>query len=97
MRTLNPWIGTNYFKEGLDGVRLLIIGESHYGARGDERAEFTSAVVKEWGQDKRSSFFTKNGDRINEAPFSPRLRRSDLARNPDHGFRMVNAPNSGSM
>jgi hypothetical protein len=59
MRTFEPWIGKHYLAKGIDGVRLLILGESHYGKPGDEYAEFTQDVITEWGQERRDPFFTK--------------------------------------
>jgi hypothetical protein len=58
MRVFDPWIGSQYRSEGLRGVRILILGESHYGDIGTESATFTTEVVKEWGQKKRHRFFT---------------------------------------
>ncbi|BCB07912.1 hypothetical protein HHSLTHF2_18020 [Vreelandella venusta] len=53
-----PWIGDNYSTSEL-GVRILILGESHYGDQGDEHEDFTIDVVKMWGKEKRLAFFTK--------------------------------------
>jgi hypothetical protein len=58
MRTFDPWVGSRYRTDGLSGVRLLILGESHYGDAGTESRSFTSEVVREWGQKKRLRFFT---------------------------------------
>ena len=58
MRTFDPWVGSKYFSEGFDGVRILILGESHYGTAGEESPSFTRKIVKEWGQEKRFRFFT---------------------------------------
>ncbi|WNM57733.1 hypothetical protein [Candidatus Nitrospira allomarina] len=58
MRRFDPWVGTKYRYEGFNGLKVLILGESHYGDAGTETAELTSEVVKEWGQEKRSRFFT---------------------------------------
>lgn len=58
MRVFNPWVGSKYWSAGLGGVRVLILGESHYGDIGTESATFTTEVVKEWAQDKRNRFFT---------------------------------------
>jgi len=57
LRIFDPWVGSKYWSAGLGGVRVLILGESHYGI-GTESATFTTEVVKEWGQDKRKRFFT---------------------------------------
>lgn len=58
MRVFDPWVGSKYWSTGYGGVRVLILGESHYGDIGTESATFTTEVVKKWGQDKRLSFFT---------------------------------------
>jgi hypothetical protein len=58
MRTFDPWIGSKYWSEGLGGVKVLILGESHYGDVGTESPSFTEEVVREWGQEKRHRFFT---------------------------------------
>lgn len=58
VRTFAPWIGANYWSEGLAGVRVLILGESHYGDADTERSSFTTEIVREWGQEKRLRFFT---------------------------------------
>ena len=58
MRVFDPWVGAQYWTVGLGGVRVLILGESHYGDIGAESATFTTEVVREWAQDKRHRFFT---------------------------------------
>lgn len=57
-RNFLPWIGSLYHSDGLDGVKLLILGESHYGPTGTETECFTRKIVKELGQEKRHRFFT---------------------------------------
>jgi hypothetical protein len=59
VRVFDPWIGKLYWDEGLLGVRVLVLGESHYGIPGEEYAEFTQGVVCEWAIEKRFAFFTK--------------------------------------
>ena len=56
--TFEPWIGDKYRNEGLNGLNLLILGESHYGEEGTERPGFTRHVVRKWGQENRHRFFT---------------------------------------
>ena len=34
MRVFDPWIGEFYRSEGISGIRLWILGESHYGPAG---------------------------------------------------------------
>lgn len=58
MRTFDPWVGSRYRTDGLSGVRVFILGESHYGDAGTESRSFTAEVVREWGQEKRLRFFT---------------------------------------
>ena len=54
-----PWIGPDYEKSGIEGIKILILGESHYGDKGEEYEDFTSDVVEEWAINKRLAFFTK--------------------------------------
>ena len=58
MRTFDPWIGSHHWDKGLSGVRVLLLGESHYGDVGRESSTFTNEVVREWGQQQRHRFFT---------------------------------------
>ena len=58
MRVFDPWVGSKYWTEGLSGVRVFVLGESHYGDAGTESRSFTTEVVKEWAQEKRHRFFT---------------------------------------
>ena len=53
-----PWKGERYGRESRFGVRLLVLGESHYGECGTETSDFTTAVVREWAQTHRHAFFT---------------------------------------
>lgn len=53
-----PWIGQRYENRELFGLRVLLLGESHYGESGEENYNFTIDVVKHWGQERRHSFFT---------------------------------------
>jgi len=59
--TFRPWIGDKYETEGIeDGIRLLILGESHYGTPGPNDSTFTRRVVSKYGQeDERHAFFTQ--------------------------------------
>ena len=58
MRFFEPWVGPLYWSEGVDGVRLLILGEAHYGTKEVETRDFTQRMVREWGQGERMKFFT---------------------------------------
>lgn len=58
MRRFEPWIGKDY-REGFDeGVRLLVLGESHWGKMEWEHSEFTRNVVRKWCFEERDRFFT---------------------------------------
>lgn len=46
-RIFEPWVGERYLGEGLGGLRVLILGESHYGAAGTENPLVTRKVVEE--------------------------------------------------
>jgi len=58
MRVFDPWVGNKYWSVGFASVRILILGESHYGDIGTESTAFTTKVVREYAQEKRSRFFT---------------------------------------
>lgn len=45
MAQFRPWQGQSY-KAGLDGVRVLVLGESHYGGPECDYPEFTQHIVK---------------------------------------------------
>lgn len=53
-----PWVGSKYLKNQF-GVKILILGESHYGDKTDEYPDFTKDVVKLWAQKNKIAFFTK--------------------------------------
>lgn len=53
-----PWIGSKYL-ENQFGVRILILGESHYGDNDDKYDEYTIDVIKLWGKERRLAFFSK--------------------------------------
>ena len=79
MPIFEPWVGPLYWEEGLDGYRLLILGESHYGDPGTEYTEFTINVVRELGQEKRHAFFTKVQKFVMRIPKGVRVSDSDRA------------------
>jgi hypothetical protein len=54
----DPWIGQHYSTVGLNGLRILILGEAHYGEPGEEDPNFTKVIVKKCAQDERFRFFT---------------------------------------
>ena len=56
----HPWIGERYDGENRFGVRVLVLGESHYGEEGREKPTETTEVVR-WftqGGGNRRRFFT---------------------------------------
>ena len=60
-RVFDPWIGPLYDREGLlehGGLRLLLVGESHYGTPGTERSGFTEEVVRRLALNGGHRFFT---------------------------------------
>ena len=57
-RTFDPWVGSLYASEGLDGLKLLVLGESHYGTFESEAADKTTEVVRSQGRGKRYRLFT---------------------------------------
>jgi hypothetical protein len=54
-----PWIGNFYRTKNRFGVRVLVLGESHYGDEADTRPTVTTEVVRWLAQDERHAFFTK--------------------------------------
>jgi len=56
-----PWIGKNYEKDGLDGsgLRVMLLGESHYGPTHHARREVTPEVTRWLGQSTRKAFYTR--------------------------------------
>lgn len=57
--TFHPWVGKHYGLKSDFGIRLLVLGESHYHE--DLKfsdSDFTQEVVRTWGQERRSRFFT---------------------------------------
>ena len=57
--TFHPWVGEHYGRESRFGVRLLLLGESHYKDDAEfPDCGFTQTVVRDWGQKKRARFFT---------------------------------------
>lgn len=54
-----PWIGPKYSTDGLFGIRVLALGESHYADDNLNRDTFTSDIVRECVYQGRFAFFTK--------------------------------------
>lgn len=55
----DPWIGSKYFGENYFGLRVLVLGESHYGDVLESRPTVTTEVVRLLAQNERHVFFTK--------------------------------------
>lgn len=55
-----PWIGKNYSNGGMFKKKILILGESHYGAE-DCGSDFTSAIIEDQltPGEKRHAIYTK--------------------------------------
>ncbi len=54
-----PWIGELYHANNRFGIRILVLGESHYGDESETRSTVTTEVVRSLAQDERFAFFTK--------------------------------------
>lgn len=48
-----PWVGSRYATEGFEGLRVLIVCDSHYGMKRYERPTVTQEIVLALGQRKR--------------------------------------------
>ena len=53
-----PWVGPEYSEKGLNGTKLLVVGESHHGEEEDLRSGFTEHVVRSQVYNGRHRFFT---------------------------------------
>ena len=53
-----PWVGECYHNSKFR-LRLLVLGQYHYGDPGFESSVLTSEAVRSWGQKYPSSYFTK--------------------------------------
>lgn len=54
-----PWVGKDYRNSSRFRLRLLALGQYHYGELFTKNSVFTREVVREWGQRNPSSYFTK--------------------------------------
>jgi len=91
--TFLPWKGDNY-EAGREGVRVLLLGESHYGPPDGEPANLTKCVVKRYAIDGPTlRFFTvacravlAGCGKMNEfddgSAWETRLRRLDAVPHP---------------
>lgn len=55
----DPWVGSRYESSDVFGVRVLVLGKSHYGKASELCTAFTSTVVRNLAQGRRDTFFTK--------------------------------------
>lgn len=58
MANFKPFIGENYYNSKY-GVRVLVLGESHYGDIGDESEDYTQMVVKNHAYTPGLPFFSR--------------------------------------
>jgi hypothetical protein len=56
--SFTPWLGPRYTDGGLEGTKLLVLGESHYGEDEAQRSSFTKDVVRSHVYGGRHAFFT---------------------------------------
>ena len=54
-----PWTGKYYRANNRFNIRILVLGESHYGDESETRSTITSEVVQSLAQNERHAFFTK--------------------------------------
>ena len=79
-----PWIGERYDGDNRFGVRVLVLGESHYGEKGTEVPTYTRGVVcwhtqrARTGEGITSQFFTKVATVLCEKPEG--INDGDLAK-----------------
>jgi hypothetical protein len=60
MLLFEPWVGSNYRRNGLNGHRVLVLGESHYGHPHEEVSSFTIECIEGMAKvEKGHAFFTK--------------------------------------
>ena len=55
--TFDPWVGSEYWSNNRFGVRILVLGESHYGTANNVCTTFTSDLVREWTKNGTGRFF----------------------------------------
>lgn len=73
-----PWIGCSYQTDGLDGLRVMILGESHYGMPHEETADFTNLWVESYASNvKANRFFTIVTKLLLRVPTRTRLKPHD--------------------
>lgn len=80
MRVFDAWEGDDYRTSGLNGVRVLILGESHYGNPEELAPTFTQGVVRSLGIESRHRFFTAAAKLLLNSPAGVPLTDSERAR-----------------
>jgi hypothetical protein len=75
-----PWVGKNYQTSAASGVRLLILGESHYGKPTDNYGpNFTSEVLgRHITTDTQLTFFTHVEHLVSGAPITDKRPREQF-------------------
>jgi hypothetical protein len=58
VRYFEPWVGSRYAVEGVFGLRLLIVGEAHYGKPSELRPSFTKDMISLLAQQNRFRFYS---------------------------------------
>ncbi len=63
-----PWVGRSYGRDSIFGIRLLILGESHYvNPQVEDNIDFTNTVIENHITGKQQfSYFTKIAKVLNE-------------------------------
>jgi hypothetical protein len=70
-----PWVGPLYRDKGFEGLRVLVVGESHYGRPEEEKPSFTRDWVERFASGTQGNrFFTVVSKLLLETPTNERLR-----------------------
>lgn len=54
-----PWVGSSYSTDGFAGLRVMLLGESHYTGSDEPRPTITEEVVERYLEKGGMDFFTK--------------------------------------
>lgn len=81
--TFQPWVGDKYESEGLEGLRLLIVGDSHYDSLPTDAANLPKLTVDVVGNAIRDDggslfFFHRIGDVVSGHPLIDRKARDEF-------------------
>lgn len=77
---IRPWVGTNY-EQGIDGKRVLLLGESNYDKATVRDADYSDIVcenVRDCAINGRVRFFTKTAKLVLKAAGRERISRDDI-------------------